>query len=81
MDADKRQKKKRPHNETAAVKLPETKDLNKKRKLSEAGKDEKPVEKPVDKVAEKTEAKEEKPWEGKEEQEEDYRWNVCENCQ
>jgi hypothetical protein len=22
-----------------------------------------------------------KPWEGKEEQDQDYRWDICENCQ
>lgn len=49
-----------------------TNDLNKKRKLSEQ-----PSEDPEAKPAAK---KEEKPWEGKEEQEVDARWDICENC-
>jgi hypothetical protein len=58
--------------------MPESKDMNKKRKTTEE-KQETP--KTVVKADENVEKKEEKPWEGKEEQEEDYRWNVCENCQ
>jgi len=51
--------------------------LNKKQRTS--------VESPVkdaDKKEEKTAAAD-KPWEGKEEKEDDqdYRWNICENCQ
>ena len=50
--------------------------LNKKQRTTV----EEPV-KPVD-AKEATAAAVEKPWEGKEEQEDDqdYRWNICENC-
>ena len=72
MDADKRLKKKRHHQETDQIKVPESVDLNKKRKLSETKGPESKDEKA---------ASSDKPWEGKEQEEEDYRWNVCENCQ
>lgn len=81
MDADKRLRKKRTLNETTGIKVPESTDLNKKRKLSDVMSS--AVEdkiKPEAKEAKDSNA-EDKPWEGKPEEEEDYRWNVCENCQ
>ena len=78
MDADNRLRKKRTHADSTKpeVQVPESLDLNKKRKLSES------TSKVVDEKV-KTDDKqvEEKPWEGKKEEEEDYRWNICENCQ
>ena len=79
-----RMKKKRPIGDVKAV--TQATDLNKKRKVSEltiASTEEKTEltkaateEKPVEGTTEK-------PWEGKEKQEDsqDYRWNICENCQ
>jgi len=61
-----------------------SKDLNKKRKVTET----KVAETKVTETKETTETKEAakenkeaKPWEGKEEQEKDHRWDICENCQ
>lgn len=83
MDANKRLNKKRSLNEVSNVKVPESVDLGKKRKLSEATPaPEKVVKATEEKIVDAEEStKVDKPWEGKEEQEEDYRWNVCENCQ
>lgn len=77
MDAARRLKKKRPISEVQGVQVPASIDMNKKRKTSEATK-EVTNEKPVAEAKAKEEAK---PWEGKEEQEKDYRWDICENCQ
>ena len=52
-----------------------SKDLNKKRKITETKETTQIKEAPK---AEGT--KEEKPWEGKEEKELDHRWDICENC-
>ena len=73
MDAAKRLKKKRTAPEPVAeskVIAPASTDLNKKGKTTDTSpsKNEK-------------ETKEQKPGEGKEEQEKDYRWDICENCQ
>jgi len=66
-------------------------DLNKKRKVSEmtsatTGEKlvEKVVEQPVEPIpsSENAASKVEKPWEKEaKEEEDDYRWNICENCQ
>jgi hypothetical protein len=86
MDAARRLKKKRPID---AVSQPlQSLDLNKKRKTSEmteATTTEKKTEQ-ASSIAQPetsvTEAKVDKPWEqNKQEEEEDYRWNICENCQ
>jgi hypothetical protein len=52
-------------------------DLNKKRKTSEVTSA--TIKKPTEVTTEAK--KEDKPWENKPEEEEDYRWSVCENCQ
>jgi hypothetical protein len=80
MDTDKRLRKKRAHAEATQndVKVHESIDLNKKRKTSETA----PVQEKIAPSEKKAgEKEEEKPWEGKKEEEEDYRWNICENCQ
>lgn len=63
--------------------MPASIDMSKKRKVSEkqtSDPSEKVAElKPIEEAAEES-TKVEKPWEGKQEEEEDYRWNVCENC-
>ena len=82
MDAE-RKKKKRTHAEmTAPNAMADSIDLNKKRKLTEAGPAQSEKMVPIeDKSTEPTKPSEEKPWENKPEEEEDYRWAVCENCQ
>lgn len=73
MDDQKRLKKKRAGEEL--LKTIST-DLNKKRKL-----DEQTAVQAKEKV-QVLEQKEEKPWEqAKKEEEVDYRWDICENCQ
>ena len=81
MDAKKKEQRvlrKRPAPEPIAdskVVGSASKDLNKKRKITET------KETTQTKEAPKAEAgKEAKPWEGKEEKEQDYRWDICENC-
>ena len=77
MDAQKKLLKKRPITETS---VPQSNDLNKKRKVTIEVEN---VEqkKPMAPVAEVKPTGAEKPWEGKEEEELDARWDICENCQ
>lgn len=83
LDAEKRQKKKRSHDQmTSKPIVSESVDLNKKRKLTENVPEGSKTEDKSATAVDTTEAaKEEKPWENKPEEEEDYRWAVCENCQ
>ena len=83
MDAAKRLRKKRPQPESEKQVNPiaqaSAQDLNKRRKIT----DQSSIQ--VDKKTEEkapTESKDAKPWEGKEEEEDDqdYRWNLCEGC-
>jgi hypothetical protein len=78
MDAAKRLARKRPAPEPVESKVvaKASTDLNKKRKTT----DEAPAT-TTQKEDKSKETKEAKPWEGKEEQEVDYRWDICENCQ
>ena len=84
MDAKKQEKRvlrKRPAPEQSTESKAITsasKDLNKKRKITET-KETTETKEPTKEAAK--ESKEAKPWEGKEEQEKDYRWDICENCQ
>lgn len=73
MDENKRLRKKRPATEAVNPVKDSAVDLSKKRKTTEQGG-------AVETKETTTKETAEKPWEGKEEQEEDYRWNVCENC-
>lgn len=67
MEEARRLKKKRTATEAVDTKVLVTPstDLNKKRKTT-------------DEAAVQNDSK---PWEGKEEQDQDYRWDICENCQ
>ena len=81
MDAQKKLLKKRSIQESS---VPQSNDLNKKRKVTiEVENVEKKPMAPVSEIpSAETKPSEEKPWEGKAEEEEvDYRWDVCENCQ
>jgi ribonucleotide reductase alpha subunit len=85
MDTDRRMTRKRALKEVtpSEPKVPES--LNKKRKTTDPSDEIDLTAKPqAVKEAEKAPESgktEEKPWEGKKEEEEDYRWNICENCQ
>ena len=71
MDEQKRLRKKRTAQEAGNPVKDSAIDLSKKRKTTEQSSS-------VPDQKESNNA--EKSWEGKEEEEEDYRWNICENC-
>ncbi len=78
IDEQKKLRKRKGPEEPAKTVTSVATDLTKKRKVSETSSS--VVEKPAAEKA--TAGKEDKPWENqpKKEEEEDYRWNICENC-